>query len=82
MRLRPRSEGPDPSAGQDKGSCEVSGLGAAPDCTDTFRLTAVDGARMGGGAPDTLRMKIVRDDVVLGHRTRLVVAQQRMMETE
>jgi PKD repeat protein len=50
---------------QYKGTGEVTGLGPAYDGTYKFILTAVDGARVGRGTPDTLRMKIFRDDVVL-----------------
>lgn len=49
---------------QYKGTGEVTGLSASYDGTYKFILTAVDGAQLGGGAPDTFRMKIFRDDTV------------------
>jgi hypothetical protein len=50
---------------QYKGTGEVTGLGATLDGTYKFILTAVDSGRLGGGAPDTFRIKIFRDDTVL-----------------
>ena len=50
---------------QYKGVGEVTGLGATYNGTYKFILTAVDGGRLGGTAPDTFRIKIFRDDTVL-----------------
>lgn len=46
---------------QYKGTGEVSGLGDAYDGTYQFILTATDGALLGGGGPDTFRIKIFRE---------------------
>ncbi|WP_185748813.1 PKD domain-containing protein [Humibacillus xanthopallidus] len=50
---------------QYKGVGEVTGLGATDNGSYKFILTAVDGGRLGGTAPDTFRIKIFRDDTVL-----------------